>query len=121
MQEQTHSYKFMKYLPKETCEYLVFLGCLAESGIWSYETNSGRYYTPAPKPWMDEVTPAFSLEDMLRKDNAAKIASAKSFAFPDEYTLQYFREDAFSIIDKYPGTWPEEVARLIKSTNQPEA
>lgn len=117
----------MKYLPKETSEYLVSLGCTSESGF--------EYSVPLPetaeddamresledlakqKDYIDARTvkggkwgkhfkaiPAFSLEDILRKDNAEKIWGKQAYPFV-VLAVQSFRA--------HPDTWPEEVARLI--------
>lgn len=84
----------MKYLDKETCEYLVSLGCTSE--------NQACYD-------FDSSIPMFSLEDILRKDNAEKIFERAGFSGLDSYARRIVW--CFQL---NPDTWPEEVAKLIK-------
>lgn len=111
----------MKYLPKEICEYLVSLGCISESGkFWccsefvsdSSQGSSIHGHDGVSIETSDIVkyTPAFSLEDILRRDNAEKIwpdiEGWKTWHLQTQKLLRTFQE--------HPDTWPEEVAKLIK-------
>lgn len=99
----------MKHLDKETCEYLVSLGCVSESEkVWtSYQDGEVKLNI---KQTLNGVlatneVPAFSLEDILRKDNAETIWLRDWIDKIDLVvgTFQY-----------YPDTWPKEVAKLVK-------
>lgn len=117
----------MKYLPKETCEYLVSLGCKSESGVYwvpghkprgqdrlwflqlegaQDENNPGGYDECSHFEHRKTDIPAFSLEDILRKDNAEKIWMNTTEYPMSLLVLREFRH--------HPDTWPEEVAKLIK-------
>lgn len=117
----------MKYLPKKTCKYLISLGCVSESEYFYVKCNE-------PYPQHGEVhdigegefgdchsvesekgIPAFSLEDILQKDNAKKI-----WGETDELDLlllngwQARTELVLYAFQYHPDIWPVEVAKLIK-------
>lgn len=103
----------MKYLPKETCEYLVSLGCTSESDWW--ENDGELYLKPELKLIPDyerrnEWLPMFTFEDILRKDNAEQI-----WPQLEGWTQWRLRtKQALIVFQSHPDTWPEEVAKLIK-------
>lgn len=108
----------MKYLPKETCEYLVALGCIAKSDFSWISLGSGidrvmcdLCLDPTYRNFGSyrALHPAFSLEDILRAENAEKI-------WPTTPGASYWKQKTLDVLDAFqshPDTWPEEVARLI--------
>lgn len=106
----------MKYLDLETCKYLVSLGCTSESGRYLWKTNDDTWAVNQGKTplhsWQNPWFPAFSLEDLLRKDNAEKI-------WPDPYPhyspliWEKATEEVLRIFQSHPDTWPEEVKKII--------
>lgn len=60
--------------------------------------------------------PAFSLEDILRKDNAEKIWGRVNITMPGGKTEEKWWWETRGILEEFqdnPDTWPDEVARLI--------
>ncbi len=112
----------MKYLPKETCQYLVSLGCKSDSGKSRYFNDGDLLDMPGFHP---KYIPAFSLEDILRKENAEKIWTGYWHPPDDCYGVGKCRkplmhEDwpkyarrVLEIFQSHPDTWPEEVAKFI--------
>lgn len=110
----------MKYLPKETCEYLVSLGCVPDGHWWYVDELMAvrpdiRAYALAGGQPSDSTfhsaqrTPAFSLDDLLRKENLERVA----WKLARSATFSIFRE-VTSLVWENPDTWPEEVARIIQ-------
>jgi len=103
-----YNYKLMKYLPKETCEYLVSLRCSSESEKWHCpELTCEGSPDPVNYDGLSHI-PAFSLEDILRKDNAEKIwpGDDNDWSIRTEQVLRHYQHT--------PDTWTEKVAQLIK-------
>jgi hypothetical protein len=109
----------MKYLPKETCEYLASLGCTSESGMYRADEINGDpsdtiFDENFRKSWdlvIKGIVPAFSLEDILRKDNAEKIWGQGRQAYMAVGCVYIYRD--------HPDTWPEEVSKLILPDGRP--
>lgn len=137
----------MKYLPKETCECLVSLGCVSESGMLrtlesdvfgeKYWTNCSVHAIKGRREHsrVFQEVPAFSLEDILRKDNAEKIKPGYSHCggcqkgsckhanklggacchyFPRCFDWKELTDAVVYTFQENPDAWPELVARLIK-------
>lgn len=106
----------MKYLDLETCKYLVSLGCTSKSEkcwqlnlqnkVWELIGYSEEEYELAYKLEL-EVVSAFSLSDLLQKDNAEKINKGR------QDTDWEFSKEVLGIFQSYPDTWPAEVRLLI--------
>lgn len=114
----------MKYLDLETCKYLVSLGCTSESGMWWMEIKGktdDKTFTNSLEllnrknvdldydTWYRKSYSAFSLEDLLRKDNGKKMVVANVGKFPDELADKFVW-----IFRNHPDTWPELVCKIIK-------
>lgn len=104
----------MQYLPLETCKHLVSLGCTSESGFKHvfYDWNlTSVLYEPAENLGLEQ-TPAFSLEDLLRKENAELIWPGYDTPFYLEIRQQKLHE-VVDIFQSHPDTWPEEISKMI--------
>lgn len=131
----------MKYLSKEISEYLVSLGCVSESGkdhryVQSKTGKLQLFHACDYEQWLNDTLrpnmwpvaiPAFSFEDLLRKDNAEKIwlgverertkdeferKSGYHVIQPKEWQIE--TKKVLEIFQSHPDTWPEEIEKLIK-------
>jgi hypothetical protein len=98
----------MKYLPKETCEYLVSLGCTSESGA-SWWWNIGEPRIERIAPASEKSCTAFAVDDILHRENLEKM-------FPNRSTqwIQLLYCAFAQAVYTYPETWPKEVSKLIQ-------
>lgn len=120
----------MKYLDLETCKYLQSIGCKSESGMWwkvviddynvpdklvgsAVKWHSGNYGgNRKNEKWEEYTVAAYSLEDVLRRENAEKICVEAWRSF--DCKVGVYNEKIINIFQSHPKDWPEKVAEIIK-------
>jgi hypothetical protein len=110
----------MKYLDLKTSQYLESLGCTSESEtVWKwngFEDERKDYFASHRYGGGDFIIicPAYSLEDILRKDNAEKVWPDESWGNAGMVPVSGFKAQSIAnAVRNHPETWPEEISKMI--------